>query len=132
MQMKTTTLIVLSLLASCLLSVPETWAETKGYYDSGQNSQTGFGVVGANYTGSKDFGSAIYGHASGSSETTYGGHFVSDSPDGKGVYGFATADSGRNSGGLFITESSDGSGITAWAQGVSPTAPVAWRSTASL
>jgi len=117
--MKTTTLIVLLLLAACLLSVPGTWAETKGYFDSGQNSQTGFGVVGAEYTGSKDFGSAIYGHASGSSETTYGGHFVSDSPDGKGVYGFATADSGRNSGGLFITESSDGSGITAWAQGVS-------------
>ena len=54
------------LFASCLLSVQGTGAETKWYIDSGQNTYPGSGVVGAEYTGSQNFGTAIYGHAAGS------------------------------------------------------------------
>ena len=92
--MKTTTSIFLLLLASCLLSVPGAWAQTEGYSSYGQNALTGIGVVGAEYLGSKDISSGLYGHASSTSGYVYGGYFRSDSTDGKGVFATATAGTG--------------------------------------
>ena len=108
--MKTTTSIFLLLLASCLLSVPGTWAQTEGYSSYGQNALTGIGVVGAEYLGSKDISSGLYGHASSTSGYVYGGYFRSDAAMAMGVrhrYG----GTGATCGGLFYNDSVNGVGV---------------------
>ena len=51
MEMKTKGFIMLAVFISCFLWINGAWAGTAGYIDSGQNSVTGYGVVGAEYTG---------------------------------------------------------------------------------
>jgi len=113
MEMKTKGFIMLAVLISCFLWINGAWAETKGYIDSGQNSITGYGVVGAEYRGTT--GRAIDGWASASTGYTYGGYFQSNSTSGTGVYGYAQASAGGTCGGEFASNSTGGTGVRGWA-----------------
>ena len=91
--MKTTILIVLSLFAACLLAVPGTWAETKGYIDWRQNDLTKYGVLAAhllanpNNPGGYGGMAAVYGRAVSDTSHSYGGYFENYGSLGAGLRG---------------------------------------------
>ena len=64
--MRTTRFIMVAVLLTCVLGVQGASAGTAGYVDSGQNSVTDRGVVGAKYTGT-GYGAALDGWASSTS-----------------------------------------------------------------
>jgi len=113
MEMKTKGFIMLAVFISCFLEISRVWADTAGYIDSGQNSITYHGVVGARYNGTG--GSAIYGSAAATTGATRGGSFQSNSTSGTGVYGWAGASTGYTYGGSFQSWSTSGTGVHSWA-----------------
>jgi len=93
--------------------------ESTGNAVSGQISSTGlsYGIYGS-VVSSGNLGpnsAAIYGVASGTTGTAYGGYFKSASTDGRAIRALSTESNGRsNVGGYFLTESSNGYGV--WAE----------------
>ena len=104
--MKTTTLIFLLLLGTCMLSVPGAWANFAFYSDSAENTWTNEGVLGIEYSGQRTGGSAVNGLASAVNGYTYGGVFESLSPSGTGVSG-----KGGEYGGVFSSSKINGTGV---------------------
>ena len=94
------------------MSVPKTWADSKGYIDGGQNIVTSKGVVGAIYNNSGgDGGSAVYGSAIDGSGNSFAGFFQNYSTSGVAVAGAALAKAGTTIGGSFVSFSSEGQAV---------------------
>ena len=106
--MKKTTLIFLSLLVSCLITVPGTWANTQGYRDYAENTVTQKGVLGAEVLYPGDV--AVHGVANASTVESIAGYFENLGRDGTGVFGNAAGE-GAARGGEFWTFSPEGIGV---------------------
>jgi len=117
--MKPKGFIILAVALSCIVGVQGVEALTQGYIDSGQNGITGYGVVGATYTGSSTNDCAVSGFASASTGTVYGVYGNCNSNLGRGVFGYAQHSSGYVWGVYGQSNSSSGGGVYGIAAGTS-------------
>jgi hypothetical protein len=108
MQMKTTALNVLLVLASCLFSFTVSWANTQGYRDWEDNTVTELGVLGAEVLNPGRV--AVHGVANASAENSTAGYFENFGKNGVAVYGNALGE-GTATGGEFWTWSPNGNGV---------------------